>query len=290
MRLRRLTLLVALLLCSGSPAWAKLPAGADATVLVEGDPRTRFRVAGLDLASGLKPGTRIALLGASVDPISLAHLVLAALPLVDPAVRAQLGVDQVWIVPSPPRPDKAQRVPNGRRFAWTRLAARYLRKKGLPVYATDVELRLAKGGFRGTYQLLKALERRFPGVELSVIVGEDVWNDLPTSKWRNGLGVVREHSLFVALRGDHADPKKAKARVVKEALERQARQVILLPDAQEPGLRERLTRLLPRGFDLKLLPTLSSTALREAFARGERSPVGVLPAVARAILRAGSYR
>lgn len=138
--------------------------------------------------------SRVAILGAAFDPPHYAHAAAAVAAL-------QSGfVDEVWLVPSPPRWDKTPVASADFRFRWVSLLAERLREKGFAVVASDAEL--GRGEFRGTYEFLMWLRQNFRNKLFSVVVGADAylgipqWRD-PVTNFHNGDLLVRDFPVLL---------------------------------------------------------------------------------------------
>ena len=120
--------------------------------------------------------TRIGLLGGSFNPAHPGHLHVARL------ARRRLRLHQVWLLVSPGNPLKpvagmgtlAERLRSAGRLA-----------DGRRIVATAIEARLRT---RFTYDTLRALRRRFPGVRFVWLMGADNLVQLP--RWQHWRGIA----------------------------------------------------------------------------------------------------
>lgn len=121
--------------------------------------------------------TRVGVLGGSFNPAHAGHLHVARTAL------RRLRLDQVWLLVSPGNPLKprAGMAP----FPDRLLSARRI-ADGRRVVATGIEACL---GLRYTWQVLAALQRRFPQVEFAWLMGADNLEQLP--RWRRWMRVAR---------------------------------------------------------------------------------------------------
>jgi len=114
-------------------------------------------------------GMKIGLFGGSFDPGHAGHAHVAETAL------KRLGLDQVWWLVSPQNPLKPQSSPYE-----ARLRSAQAQAHGAKMIVTDIEQRL---GCAFTYQTLRALKRRYPGVRFVLVMGAD--NLASFRKWRN---------------------------------------------------------------------------------------------------------
>ncbi len=115
------------------------------------------------------PGMRIGLFGGSFDPAHEGHAHVAETAL------KRLGLDRVWWLVSPQNPLKAKSSP----FE-VRMNSAQAQAHGAKMVVTDLEQRLGCGF---TYETLRALKQRYPGVAFTLIMGAD--NLANFRKWRN---------------------------------------------------------------------------------------------------------
>jgi nicotinate-nucleotide adenylyltransferase len=187
-------------------------------------------------------------LGGSFDPVHRGHLALAV------AARREGRLARVYFVPAPRPPHKPaglhasdperlallRRVLRGR--PWLRLGLWEFRRRG-PSF---------------TYQTLRDLRRRYPGVDWVLIIGEDSARRFPT--WRRAGEILRRHTLLVGgRREDGATPLA-------------------------PAVAARSVRLR------RPLPTVSSTGVRRLAAAGRSLARWVPPGVASRIRARRLYR
>lgn len=116
-------------------------------------------------------------LGGSFNPAHAGHLHVARIAL------RRLRLDQVWLLVSPGNPLKprAGMAP----FRDRLLSARRI-ADGHRIVATGIEACL---GLRYTWQVLAALQRRFPRVEFTWLMGADNLEQLP--RWRRWTCVAQ---------------------------------------------------------------------------------------------------
>lgn len=186
---------------------------------------------------------KLGLFGGSFDPIHRGHL--------DPVRRARraLGLDRVVYLPTAVPPHKPERVaPAAMRYAMVELAL--LGEEGL--FASPYELTLDRTAY--TVETLQHFRRAYPEAELHLLIGGDSFAEFDS--WRRWQEIVDLARLVVLVRPGFA--------VAAEAL-RPAIAALLC------GGRVDVVADQPVA--------LSSTALREMFARGEAPAPGDVPAL-----------
>ncbi|MBC7770293.1 MAG: nicotinate-nicotinamide nucleotide adenylyltransferase [Phycisphaerales bacterium] len=130
------------------------------------------------------PGMRIGLFGGSFDPAHEGHTHVASTAL------KRLELDRVWWLVSPQNPLKPKSSP----FA-ARMASAQKQARGARMVVTDIEHRL---GCAYTYQTIRALERLYPGVRFTLIMGAD--NLANFRRWRNWREVAQAVPVAVVSR------------------------------------------------------------------------------------------
>lgn len=197
---------------------------------------------------------KTAMFGGSFDPIHSGHVSLAH------AFTEKLGLDRVLIVPTfiPPHKIKKTSVTPEQRLDMCRLA--FEGEKGYEV--CDIEIR--RQGASYTYMTLEQLSRSYPGDELYLITGADMF--MTIHQWKNPEIIFRLAIVCGVPRNDDdiAD------------LEKQARFLNTL------GAK---TEILDAG-----IMTVSSTEIRERVALGKDISRLVPPEVGRYIRERGLYR
>ena len=129
-------------------------------------------------------GMRIGLFGGSFDPAHEGHAHVAETAL------KRLDLDRVWWLVSPQNPLKPKSSP----FA-ERLQSAQDQAHGAKMVVTDLEQRL---GCAFTYQTLRALKRRYPGVSFTLIMGADNLSNF--RKWRNWQEVAEAVPVAIVSR------------------------------------------------------------------------------------------
>lgn len=115
---------------------------------------------------------RVALLGGSFNPPHIGHLMAALY------VRACLGDDEVWLVPTFHHPFGKETVAYEHRVAMCEAAAREV-GPWLRVSRAESEVPATEGR---TIDLLEFLLPRHPGTRFRFVIGSDILADLP--KWK----------------------------------------------------------------------------------------------------------
>ena len=135
---------------------------------------------------------RIGIFGGSFDPPHNGHLLVA-----QDAMEA-LALDHMLIVPAATQPLK----PDGRTGAEHRLAMVERCFAGLPGISVD-PIEVQRGGLSFMVDTVGALQGRWPGATLHLLVGEDVVASLP--RWREPGRLLSMVQLVVLRRGDASD-------------------------------------------------------------------------------------
>lgn len=136
---------------------------------------------------------RIGILGGTFNPLHLGHLVLAqdALEL--------FGLERILFVPcaSPPHKPAEDLAPGADRLAMIEAAL-----GGDPRFsASDIEIR--RGGMSYSVDTVREIRNRFPGVEVSFIIGSDSLADLRL--WKD-IYALLDLCRFVTILRPGADP------------------------------------------------------------------------------------
>jgi nicotinate-nucleotide adenylyltransferase len=135
---------------------------------------------------------RIGIFGGTFDPVHYGHLILAE------QCREQGRLDQVWFVPAPRPPHKAEQPLT--RFD-QRVEMLALAIAGNPTFRID-EIEKDRTGPSFTVDTLAEFQKRHPADEFFLLVGSDTLKDLP--HWHDPVGVLRRAGLLVVLRPNHA--------------------------------------------------------------------------------------
>mmetsp|Transcript_36225 Transcript_36225/g.116021 ORF Transcript_36225/g.116021 Transcript_36225/m.116021 type:complete len:277 (-) Transcript_36225:329-1159(-) len=130
------------------------------------------------------PPTRVAIYGGAFDPPTVDHMRLSA------QILRSDEVDEVWLTPCGPRPDKRMSTPTHDRWAMCHVAVNSFFPPELPVKVCEVDVHREEAMF--TYDMLRKLSSDFAGTHVfSFVVGTD-WlqpgTDLRT--WESEEGVT----------------------------------------------------------------------------------------------------
>jgi nicotinate-nucleotide adenylyltransferase len=142
------------------------------------------------MAAWIKPpgpiadGMHIGLLGGSFNPAHDGHLYVSEI------ARKALKLDYVWWLVSPGNPLKSEPAPLELRMARARNAAQAPR-----IRVTDIERRL---GTRYTIDTVMALQRRFPDVRFTWLMGSD--NLEQFAHWRRWRDIAARIPIAVVRR------------------------------------------------------------------------------------------
>ncbi len=136
---------------------------------------------------------RVALLGGSFNPPHVGHLMAALY------VRACLGDDEVWLVPTFHHPFGKETVAYDHRVAMCEAAARD-HAAWLKVSRAESQV----GGEGRTIDLLEHLMPRHPGVRFRLVIGSDIVADLP--KWKAWERIQQLVDVTVLNRAGHPAP------------------------------------------------------------------------------------
>jgi nicotinate-nucleotide adenylyltransferase len=145
---------------------------------------------------------RIVVFGGSFDPIHHGHLIAAL------AAKDALGADEVRLVPTGLQPLKGgqHRAPAEHRARMTELAA-----AGSPALVVD-RCELVRPGPSYTVDTLRDLHHRFPGADVSLLLGSDAAALLP--QWHEPAAVRELCEIVVFSRGPGDEPAERGDRVV----------------------------------------------------------------------------
>jgi nicotinate-nucleotide adenylyltransferase len=133
---------------------------------------------------GIADGLRIGLLGGSFDPAHDGHL------YVSETARKALKLDQVWWLVSPGNVLKPAPGALANRMAGAKAAADHP-----AIRVTDIETRL---GTRYTIDTVTALQKRFPGLHFTWLMGSD--NLEQFSRWRRWRAIAARIPIAVVRR------------------------------------------------------------------------------------------
>jgi nicotinate-nucleotide adenylyltransferase len=199
---------------------------------------------------------KLGLFGGSFDPIHRGHIEPVQ------AARKTLGLERVIYLPTAVPPHKPGRIlaPAHARYAMVEMAL--LEEEGL--YASTFELTMGRPAY--TIETLERFRETMPGVDLHLLIGGDSYADL--DHWVRWREIVDAARLVVLTRPGWT---------LEEAS--------LSPDLADLARSGRVVFLGQPPVDV------SSTRLREMFARGEQPPTGTVPpSVVRYVQKYDLYR
>ncbi len=182
---------------------------------------------------------RVGLLGGSFDPPHAGHLAISRIAL------RRLRLDRLWWLVTPGNPLKEGPAALDARMAACRALARHPR-----IVVTDIEAQI---GARFTYDTLRALRRRCPGVRFVWIMGAD--NLMSFHRWRQWRAIADLVPIAVIDRpGATLKTEGARATQALRKSRWPERHAVTLAQARPPALLILHARR----------SALSSTALRAA--------------------------
>ena len=159
---------------------------------------------------------RIGIYGGTFNPPHVGHIQAAK-----QAVSA-LGLTKLLMIPAYAPPHKAVLPANSPR-AQQRLEMLRIAAADCPqIEVSDLELK--REGISYTWETLETVKKLYPGAELVLLMGTDMFLTFDT--WKNPEKILGEATLGVFYRGDKGE--KAAALKQKEALEAQGAKVILV--------------------------------------------------------------
>jgi nicotinate-nucleotide adenylyltransferase len=139
--------------------------------------------------------TKVGLYFGTFNPIHLGHLIIAN------HMANYTDLDEVWLVVTPWNPQKSpqEMIGQAHRLQMVHLAVSENEK----LKGCDVEFELPQPNF--TAATMRHLRKTHPGLEFSIIIGEDNFERLHT--WQAHWELVREHQILVYPRRSSDDPK-----------------------------------------------------------------------------------
>ena len=189
---------------------------------------------------------RIGIYGGTFNPPHIGHIQAAKQAV------STLGLTKLLMIPAYAPPHKAV-LPSNSPTARQRLEMLRIAAAGCPrIEVSDLELK--REGISYTWQTLETVKKRYPGAELVLLMGTDMFLTFDT--WKNPERILGEATLGVFYRGDKGE--KTAALKQKENLEAKGARVVLVHND---------------------VVVISSTQMRRLLAfrcAGEFLPVGVL--------------
>ncbi len=193
---------------------------------------------------------RIGIFGGSFNPPHLGHVQAVT------EARAELGLDRVLLIPAATPPHKT--LPPHSPDAQTRLELTRLAAAELP-WAEVIDIELRREGPSYTVDTLRELAACYPGDELVLLVGTDMF--LSLDRWYQSAEICRlAHIAFAAREGrDEAQIRAQKARLEADF---GAKVTVLGNQIRELSSTD-VRRMLAFGCGDELLPAAVAAAIRE---------------------------
>ena len=135
---------------------------------------------------------RVGLFGGSFDPIHLGHLILAE------SAREQCELDRVLLMPSAVAPHKRDKRVTSAEIRVEMVRAAIEGNPDLELCLEEIEY----GGVSYTYQTLERLSEKFPDTQWFLMLGADMFNDLPN--WREPRRICESVTPIPVNRGGEA--------------------------------------------------------------------------------------
>lgn len=159
---------------------------------------------------------RIGIYGGTFNPPHVGHIQAAKQAV------STLGLTKLLMIPAYAPPHKAV-LPSNSPRAQQRLEMLRIAAADCPqIEVSDLELK--REGISYTWETLETVKKLYPGAELVLLMGTDMFLTFDT--WKNPEKILGEATLGVFYRGDKGE--KAAALKQKEALEAQGAKVILV--------------------------------------------------------------
>ena len=159
---------------------------------------------------------RIGIYGGTFNPPHVGHIQAAKQAV------STLGLTKLLMIPAYAPPHKAV-LPSNSPRARQRLEMLRIAAADCPqIEVSDLELK--REGISYTWETLETVKKLYPGAELVLLMGTDMFLTFDT--WKNPEKILGEATLGVFYRGDKGE--KAAALKQKEALEAQGAKVILV--------------------------------------------------------------
>ncbi|WP_146824008.1 nicotinate (nicotinamide) nucleotide adenylyltransferase [Alicyclobacillus suci] len=171
---------------------------------------------------------RVLLFGGTFDPPHIGHLAMAQLAW------EQTGVDEVWFLPAPSPPHKAQIGDDT--FSWRLRMVEALIDGRAGLRAVPIEMYLPRPSF--SVDTVRACQTWYTETKFSFLLGTDSLAQLPT--WHGAQELVKRIAFYVAGRSGY--PFAAALATVQSALSDVRATPIEMPllDVSSTWLRERL--------------------------------------------------
>lgn len=148
---------------------------------------------------------RVAILGGTFNPVHYGHLRVAE------EAREAMGLDRVIFMPTSITPHKADELAAP---AWARLEMLRIAVSGNPYFSVS-DMEIERGGRSYTIDTVRELKGKDKGLEASLIVGNDSFNDI--TSWRDYEELMTLASFIVVHRPGYPVKKPAEALPVELA-------------------------------------------------------------------------
>lgn len=143
--------------------------------------------------------TEIAVFGGTFDPPTKAHEGIIA------ACLERRDIDEVWLMPSGQRPDKADMLHDAARLAMLELVKTEVFECTERLVVTDFEQHLPQP--TQTHHTVTALRRRYPEHRFWYVFGADSYQAMP--EWEHGSELQRTLPMLVVPRPGYALPEES---------------------------------------------------------------------------------
>lgn len=119
---------------------------------------------------------KVAIYGGAFDPVTNSHMTVAA------EIIHSGKADEVWLVPSGPRPDKPKLTKAAERYCMAQVAVNSSFSPGFPVKVSNQDVEKTQAAY--TYDMLVEMRERNPDCDFAFVIGSD-WLQPGTdlSKW-----------------------------------------------------------------------------------------------------------
>lgn len=146
----------------------------------------------------MSAGKRVLVFGGAFYPPTAAHEAILAECLKLP------DFDEVWLMPSGDRRDKAVRE-DDRRLTLLEVVKQVSFADDPRLVVSDFELNLPRP--TNTYDTTQSLAQAFPDYAFSYVFGSDSYRDMP--HWKRGTELQRDLSIVLVMRGVGSLPERA---------------------------------------------------------------------------------
>lgn len=181
---------------------------------------------------------KIGVFGGTFNPIHNSHLYLAR------EYADQLKLDRVVIVPSyiPPHKQVDNLASGEDRLAMCRLAT-----KDLPLFhVTDFEIQ--QKGKSYTYKTLRHIQEKYPGAELYLIMGSDMF--MTVQDWRLAPEIFKMATLCAA---EREQGELTLMEIHRQVLENQGARCVLINIQAQPLSSTQVRQMIAAGEDVSRL-------------------------------------